>query len=210
MKIYTKTGDKGTTGLYTGQRVDKDSLRVEAYGNVDEINSALGMARAHVKNDEVRSTILELQKLLMQRVMSDLASVGQASAYTGEKDVTWLEELIDGFTAQLAPLNRFIVPGDNPGAAALDVARTTTRRAERQLWRLFRQEKIDENLIVVLNRLSDLCFTLSRVEIELPEEMHSLSTALVLPGRFFHANIFRYTFWNRENQQEYISNGENL
>ena len=172
MKIYTKTGDKGTTGLYTGQRVDKDSLRVEAYGNVDEINSALGMARAHVKNDEVRRTILELQKLLMQRVMSDLASVGQESAYTSAKDVTWLEELIDGFTAQLAPLNRFIVPGDNPGAAALDVARTTTRRAERQLWRLFRQEKIDENLIVVLNRLSDLCFTLSRIEIEQPEEMH--------------------------------------
>lgn len=172
MKIYTKTGDKGTTGLYTGQRVDKDSLRVEAYGNVDEINSALGMARAHVKNDEVRRTILELQKLLMQRVMSDLASVGQESAYTSAKDVTWLEELIDGFTAQLAPLNRFIVPGDNPGAAALDVARTTTRRAERQLWRLFRQERIDENLIVVLNRLSDLCFTLSRIEIELPEEMH--------------------------------------
>ena len=172
MKIYTKTGDKGTTGLYTGQRVDKDSLRVEAYGNVDEINSALGMARAHVKNDEVRHTILELQKMLMQRVMSDLASIGQESSYTGEKDIAWLEQLIDGFTSRLAPLKRFIIPGDNPGAAALDVARTTTRRAERQLWRLYRQEKFDENLIVALNRLSDLCFTLSRVEIELPEQVH--------------------------------------
>ena len=168
MKIYTKTGDKGTTGLYTGQRVDKDSLRVEAYGNVDEINSALGMARAQVHNTEVRSTILELQKLLMQKVMSDLASIDREVSYTTAADITWLEGLIDNFTGKLAPLNHFIVPGDSLGAAALDVARTTTRRAERQVWRLSRQEKIDENLIVALNRLSDLCFTLSRIETELP------------------------------------------
>ena len=168
MKIYTKTGDKGTTGLYTGQRIDKDSLRVEAYGNVDEINSALGMARAQVKNGEVRSAILDLQKLLMQKVMSDLASLDREVSYTTATDIAWLEGLIDSFTAKLAPLNHFIVPGDSLGAAALDVARTTTRRAERQVWRLSRQEKIDENLIVALNRLSDLCFTLSRIETELP------------------------------------------
>ena len=168
MKIYTKTGDKGTTGLYTGQRVDKDSLRVEAYGNVDEINSALGMARAQVKNGEVRSAILDLQKLLMQKVMSDLASIDREVSYTTAADIAWLEGLIDSLTAKLAPLNHFIVPGDSLGAAALDVARTTTRRAERQVWRLSRQEKIDENLIVALNRLSDLCFTLSRIETELP------------------------------------------
>jgi len=172
MKIYTKTGDQGMTGLYTGQRVDKDSTRVEAYGNVDEINSALGMARSHVKNDEVRQTILELQKLLMQRVMSDLASMGKEQAYTSEKDIARLEGLIDSFTAQLAPLNHFIIPGDNPGAAALDVVRTTARRAERQVWRLARQEKIDIAVLLVLNRLSDLCFVLSRIETELPEEIH--------------------------------------
>lgn len=166
MKIYTKTGDKGKTGLYTGQRIDKDSMRVEAYGSVDEINSALGMARALVKNEEVRNTILELQKLLMQRVMSDLASIG-AVAYTTEQDVARLEALIDAFTDRMPPLNHFIIPGNNVGAAALDVARTTTRRAERQLWRLSRQETIDGLLIVVLNRLSDLCFTLSRAETEI-------------------------------------------
>lgn len=166
MKIYTKTGDKGTTGLYTGQRIDKDSLRVEAYGTVDEINSALGMARAWVRNDEVRDTILELQKILMQRVMSDLASIGAAS-YTTEQDVVRLEGMIDSFTNRMEPLNHFIIPGDNSGAAALDMARTTTRRAERQLWRLSRQEQIDGVLIVVLNRLSDLCFTLSRAETEI-------------------------------------------
>ena len=167
MKIYTKTGDKGTTGLYTGQRVDKDSLRVEAYGNVDEINSALGMARAQVKNGEVRSAILDLQKLLMQKVMSDLASIDREVSYTTAADIAWLEGLIDSFTSKLAPLNHFIIPGETLGAAALDMARTTTRRAERQVWRLSRQEKIDENLIVALNRLSDLCFTLSRIETEL-------------------------------------------
>lgn len=171
MKIYTKTGDKGTTGLYTGERVEKDGMRVEAYGNVDEINSALGMARAQVRNAEVRKTILELQKLLMQQVMSDLASVGKES-YTTAQHVAWLEGLIDSYTSQLAPLNHFIIPGDNLGAAALDVARTTTRRAERQVWRLARQEQVDETLIVVLNRLSDLCFTLARIESELPDELH--------------------------------------
>ncbi|NMC33311.1 MAG: cob(I)yrinic acid a,c-diamide adenosyltransferase [Veillonellaceae bacterium] len=166
MKIYTKTGDKGTTGLYTGQRVNKDSARVEAYGNVDEINSALGMARAWVTNPEVRETILELQKLLMQRVMSDLASDG-APAYTTAKDVTRLEELIDSYTQRMKPLNHFIVPGDTPGAAALDVARTTARRAERQVWRMSRQETMDEVILIVLNRLSDLCFTLARAEVEI-------------------------------------------
>lgn len=172
MKIYTKNGDQGMTGLYTGQRVEKDSTRVEAYGNVDEVNSALGMARAHVKNDEVRQTILELQKLLMQRVMSDLASLGKDPSYTSENDVARLEGLIDSFSAQLAPLNHFIIPGDNPGAAALDVVRTTARRAERQVWRLSRQEEIDKVVLLVLNRLSDLCFVLSRIETELPEEIH--------------------------------------
>lgn len=168
MKIYTKTGDAGTTGLYTGQRVEKDSLRVEAYGSVDEINSALGMARALVKNPEVRNVILGLQQLLMQRVMSDLASLG-VSSYTSEADVVHLEGLIDSFTNRMSPLKHFIVPGENLGAAALDVARTTTRRAERQVWRLSRTEKIDGVLIIVLNRLSDLCFTLSRAETELSQ-----------------------------------------
>jgi len=166
MKIYTRTGDKGTTGLYTGERIDKDNLRVEVYGNTDEVNSALGMARALVKNHEVRGVILELQKLLMQRVMTDLASIG-VEPCTTEADVAHIEGLIDSFTNRMEPLNHFIIPGENPGAAALDVARTTTRRAERQLWRLSKQENVDGALIIVLNRLSDLCFTLSRAEIEI-------------------------------------------
>lgn len=163
MKVYTKTGDKGQTGLYTGERVDKDSVRVEAYGMVDEADSALGMARAIAVNPEVKTTIYDLQKLLWS-LMADIASVGAEPRVTG-KEVQQLEALIDKFDAQLPPLTSFLVPGDTASSAALDIARTVTRRAERQLWRLSRQEELAGEGLVFLNRLSDLCFVLARVEL---------------------------------------------
>lgn len=163
MKVYTKTGDKGQTGLYTGERVDKDSVRVEAYGMVDEADSALGMARAIAVNPEVKTTIYDLQKLLWS-LMADVASVGAQPRITG-KEVQQLEALIDKFDAELPPLTSFLVPGDTASSAALDIARTVTRRAERQLWRLSRQEELAGEGLVFLNRLSDLCFVLARVEI---------------------------------------------
>lgn len=162
MKVYTKTGDKGQTGLYTGERVDKDSVRVEAYGMVDEADSALGMARAIAVNPEVKTTIYDLQKLLWS-LMADVASVGAEPRITG-KEVQQLEALIDKFDAELPPLTSFLVPGDTASSAALDIARTVTRRAERQLWRLSRQEELSGEGLVFLNRLSDLCFVLARVE----------------------------------------------
>lgn len=163
MKVYTKTGDKGQTGLYTGERVDKDSVRVEAYGMVDEADSALGMARAIAVNPEVKTTIYDLQKLLWS-LMADVASIGAQPRITG-KEVQQLEALIDKFDAELPPLTSFLVPGDTASSAALDIARTVTRRAERQLWRLSRQEELAGEGLVFLNRLSDLCFVLARVEI---------------------------------------------
>ena len=163
MKVYTKTGDEGLTGLYTGERVPKDSLRVEVYGTVDELDSALGMARAFTQRNEVRETILELQQLLPS-LMADIASIGQAARITG-RDIQRLEDMIDSFDGKLPPISAFIIPGDTPGAACLDLARTVARRAERQLWRLSRSEKIAGQGLVFLNRLSDLCFVLSRVEI---------------------------------------------
>lgn len=167
-KVYTKTGDKGTTGLLSGERIKKTSVRVEAYGTVDEVNSALGLARANCTKPAVKEAIFKLQKLLML-IMADLASTGSHESYVTAEHVTTLEQMIDEFDAKLPPLKNFIVPGDTPGAAALDLARTVTRRAERQTLRLKEQEgeaAINEQLLISLNRLSDLCFVMSRFETE--------------------------------------------
>ena len=125
--VYTRTGDKGTTGLYTGERVSKCSVRVESYGNLDEITSALGLARSLVKRDDVKETIFNVQKLLMS-MMADVASLNLPQPYITEDHVKIFESTIDKFDAMLQPLNHFIIPGDTPGAAALDIARTTTRK----------------------------------------------------------------------------------
>lgn len=162
MKIYTKTGDKGETSLYSGERVPKDSPRVEAYGTVDELDSALGLARAHCLNEEVRAAVYDLQKLLWV-VMAEVATIGGEPRVTAA-EVAAVEAAIDRFTAGLPPLTAFIIPGDTPGGAALDLARTVSRRAERQLWRVAREEPLNENVLVLINRLSDLCFTLARAE----------------------------------------------
>lgn len=164
MKVYTKTGDKGTTGLLTGERIDKDSLRVEAYGTVDEINSALGLARVACNKSASKDIILSVQKTLML-VMAELASINAGTHYIKEEHVKQLEQFIDTIDAQLPPLNEFIIPGGNAGAAALDLARTTTRRGEREVIRLSKQEIVSEKVLVLLNRLSDLCFMLARAEL---------------------------------------------
>lgn len=163
--IYTRTGDKGTTGLVTGQRVPKQCLRVEAYGTIDEITSALALARNFVKRDDVRDTIYKLQKLLML-MMADVASLDLPEPYIKPDHVKLFEDTIDRYDALLQPLTHFIVPGDTVGAAALDLARTTTRRAERNLLRLAETEQVNHDVLVCLNRLSDLCFILARVETE--------------------------------------------
>ena len=164
MKVYTKTGDKGTTGLLTGERIEKDSPRVEAYGTIDEINSALGLARVWCVKTDSKDIIYSLQKVLML-VMAELASINCDVHYIKEEHVKRLEEFIDSLDAQLPPLNQFIIPGGNAGAAALDLARTVTRRAERQVIKLSKQEVINEQVLILLNRLSDLCFILTRSEL---------------------------------------------
>ncbi len=164
MKVYTKTGDKGTTGLLTGERVEKDSLRVEAYGIVDEINSALGLARVWCSKNDNKDIIYSLQKMMMM-VMADLASINNDTNYITKEHVRKLEEYIDMIDAQLPPLKEFIIPGGNAGAAALDLARTTTRRGERQVIKLSKQEFVNDQVLISLNRLSDLCFMLSRAEL---------------------------------------------
>ena len=162
MSVYTKTGDKGSTGLLTGQRVDKDCLRVDAYGTVDELNATLGLARSFCKKVPVTEEIYKLQKMNML-LMAELASDSSARYITVDHIVS-LEKTIDTVESKLPPLKSFLISGDSKGGAALDLARTIIRKAERKVWHLSKNEHVNNELLVVLNRLSDLCFVLMRLE----------------------------------------------
>ncbi len=165
MSISTKTGDNGTTSLLSGERIEKDSLRVEAYGSIDEINSALGMARAWSTNSQIRDSIYNTQKKLML-VMAELATANGSSSYINPESHQQIEELMSSFEKALPPLKEFLIPGDTPSAAALDLARTATRRAERQVLRLSKVELVSKDILIFLNRLSDFCFIMMRVELK--------------------------------------------
>lgn len=169
-KIYTKTGDGGTTGLVDGPRRQKDDLRIEAYGTVEEANATVGLARLHSK-DMARAdhTLARIQNDLFD-LGSDLATPGpdEGRKYkalrTTAKQVEWLENQIDIYNEALEPLRSFILPGGTPLSAALHLARTVTRRAERIAVALKRAEpEVNPEVLRYLNRLSDLLFVLSRV-----------------------------------------------
>ena len=164
MSVYTKTGDKGQTSLYTGERVNKASRRVETYGTVDEANSALGAARSLSRKAAVREKIFVLQKLL-PLLMADIASIDKPSLIRNEH-VETLERDMDEMERSLPPLKEFIVPGDSPAGAFLDLARTIVRRAERCFLALTTEELTHETNRLFLNRLSDYCFLLERLETE--------------------------------------------
>ncbi|HNP35889.1 MAG TPA: cob(I)yrinic acid a,c-diamide adenosyltransferase [Woeseiaceae bacterium] len=160
-KIYTRTGDDGSTGLGDGTRVAKDSLRVEAYGTVDEANSAIGVILAYNSlPDAVRSCLTEVQHELFE-LGGELCIPGH-SAITSEF-VTRLEVALDGFNADLPRLKEFILPGGSPAAAACHLARTIVRRAERRTYSLAAAEDLRAETIQYLNRLSDLLFVIARV-----------------------------------------------
>jgi cob(I)alamin adenosyltransferase len=166
MKIYTKTGDKGDTSLFGGQRVPKDALRIEAYGNVDELNSVLGIVRADNTEPRVEKVLAAVQDVLFH-LGADLATPRSAAGKKAvrrieEKDCLPLEKHIDAIETELKPLRNFVVPGGSPVAARLHFARTVCRRAERSVVRLSRNEDIGDGTTVYLNRLSDLLFVLAR------------------------------------------------
>ena len=160
-KIYTRTGDEGITGLGDGTRVPKDHLRVEAYGTVDEANSAIGLVLSVVAIPaEVRRCLTDVQH--------DLFDLGGELCIPGHRVITdeytgRLEERLDSFNEPLPPLKDFILPGGGPAAAACHVARTVCRRAERVCWSLSHEEAVAPEVMVYLNRLSDLLFVLARV-----------------------------------------------
>ena len=162
MSVYTKTGDKGLTSLYTGERVEKNSLRVQVYGAIDEADSALGIARAFAEVENVRKKIFALQKLL-PKLMADFASLNREPIITPD-DVKKLESEMDELESSLPPLREFLIPGASKGGAFLDLARTITRRAERLSCELGKSESVHEVDKIFLNRLSDYCFLLMRRE----------------------------------------------
>lgn len=167
MKIYTRTGDDGTTSLFSGGRVPKYHLRVESYGTIDELNSELGVARAHQPSTQTDTFLAQIQHQLFN-LGADLATPLDAPTShivrMDAKTVVWLEQSVDRLTAELPPLNYFILPGGSLPAAQLHVARTVCRRAERIVTELSQHEPIGEHALPYLNRLSDFLFTLARWE----------------------------------------------
>jgi cob(I)alamin adenosyltransferase len=167
MKIYTKTGDTGETGLFGGGRVRKDSVRVDAYGEVDELNAVLGLARASALPTELDALLHRLQDQLFTVGAVLATPVGtKASEHIPRLKPEWvadMERTIDTFEAELAPMTHFILPGGSPGAAALHLARTVCRRAERRVVAALREGEAQPDVVVFLNRLSDLLFVMARV-----------------------------------------------
>ena len=177
VKIYTRTGDRGDTGLFGGGRVGKDDVRVDAYGEVDELNAVVGLARAADGGARGASAPLDELDALLEQIQRDLFAIGALlatpdlekmrrqldKAQLDDRRIAELEAAIDEADARLEPLKAFILPGGTPKAAALHVARTVCRRAERRVVHLAREVELPEIVVVYLNRLSDLLFTLARL-----------------------------------------------
>lgn len=169
MKIYTKTGDKGETSILTGVRISKNSPIIQAYGTIDELNSFIGLAVTEVKNDQIKQLLEKIQNQLFL-VGADLSSPDKKNSKKLEEFripegfYTEAEEAIDHYESQLEELKNFILPGGSRASAVLHVCRTITRRAERKVVAMKEAVNVDENIIIFLNRLSDLFFVLARCE----------------------------------------------
>ena len=169
MKIYTKTGDNGETGLFGGERISKDSLRINAYGTIDELNSLIGLTVTEVKDPGVKENLIKIQNQIFV-VGTDLATPEDEKtkklniSRTPKSFYTDIEKMIDEYETNLPELRNFILPGGTKSAALLHVCRTICRRAEREVVALKNSVIIGDNILIFLNRLSDLFFVLSRFE----------------------------------------------
>ena len=164
-KIYTKTGDKGETSLIGGTRVPKYHIRLESYGTVDELNSHIGLIRDLLADNEYLSSMLHCIQHRLFSVCSELANEVQDKKQKfaiNEVDVQFLEQKMDEFSAELAPLQNFILPGGNAIASQCHIARTVCRRAERTIIKMSQEVAVSEILIKFINRLSDFMFLLAR------------------------------------------------
>ncbi|MFN2363460.1 MAG: cob(I)yrinic acid a,c-diamide adenosyltransferase [Halarsenatibacteraceae bacterium] len=165
MKIYTKTGDKGETSLYDNTRVAKDSIRVESYGTIDELNSTLGLARTFISDEEISKAVFKIQRQLFD-VAGELATSDGTTfpEKIGKPEIEELEDIIDRYLAEMNEEEKssFIIPGSNRASAALHQARTICRRGERRIVTLGREAEIREEIQKYVNRLSDVIYTLAR------------------------------------------------
>ncbi len=166
MKIYTKTGDKGFTSLVTGTRVPKQHDRIEAYGTIDELNSYIGLLRDSMVDEEQKEVLIKIQNHLFV-IGSVLATDEKEIKYElptlDETDVSLLEKQIDKMDSSLEPMRNFILPGGHPVVSYCHIARAVCRRAERRVFALLENCKVDERVTIYLNRLSDFLFTLARM-----------------------------------------------
>lgn len=164
MKIYTRTGDKGETSLLGGMKVSKSHVRVEAYGTLDELNSSIGVSLSFLVEEKytvLRKELTKIQNDLIE-ISSALASPKLYIVAGLDKRVAGFEKLIDALSGQMPPLKNFILPGGTKPGALLHLSRAIARRAERRIVALPKSEYIDNNILVYLNRLSDLLFTMAR------------------------------------------------
>ena len=164
MKIYTKTGDRGMTSLVGGQRVAKNSARLESYGTVDELNSCLGIVRAYVSAAETAEELVEIQSRLFDlggNLATDPADL-KVKVCIREEDIAFLEHAIDRMDAALPPMRYFVLPGGSPSVSFCHLARTVCRRAERRILDLAESAEVDSRILQYINRLSDYLFVLSR------------------------------------------------
>ncbi len=165
MKIYTKTGDDGTTALFDGSRVAKDNVRVSLYGEIDELNAAVGFAASLLKDVALQGRLYDVQKDLFAlgaKLANPQAKKQKDKADFGIEKITTLEHQIDHMEKSLTPMTNFILPGGTPAAGALHLARCICRRAERSLTSFSKSEMLDPNYLIYLNRLSDYLFVAAR------------------------------------------------
>lgn len=167
MSIYTRTGDKGETRLFGGSKINKDSLRVNCYGTIDEANSMIGLAYSIVKNEDIKEELRSIQKKLFvlgAEIASDDNGRKKLAEKISQKDVELLEKIIDKYESQVGQQNNFVLPGESPSSSVLHVARTIVRRGERLIVNLARETDVDEAIVKYLNRLSDVLFIMAIAE----------------------------------------------
>lgn len=167
--VYTRTGDAGTTGLFGGSRIEKDSPRVEAYGTIDELCAVISIVKTTDVSERIFEVLSKLQDYchdINAELAADDQGIKMLTKRVSQADIEYIESLIDEFDASLAPLDHFLVPAIKPSAAFLNLARTVCRRAERRLWSYYRQQPFNRHIVVFFNRLADLLFTFMRYESE--------------------------------------------